>query len=47
MRLDQILATVGVLGEDSTGRSLWNLADDEFSAALERFALDLSRRAGT
>ena len=44
MQLGQLLATVGMLGEDSTGRSLWDLEDDEFSAALERFAGDLARR---
>ena len=44
MRLGQILATIGMLGEDSSGRSLWNIEDDELSAAVERFAADLSRR---
>jgi len=46
MRLGQFLATVAMLGEDETGRSLWDIEDDEFSAALERFARDLARRAG-
>jgi hypothetical protein len=44
MRLGQILATVGMLGEDSTGRSLWDIEDDELSEAVERFARDLTRR---
>jgi hypothetical protein len=44
MRLGQVLATVGMLGEDSTGRSLWDIEDDKLSAAVERFAGDLSRR---
>jgi hypothetical protein len=44
MRLGQVLATVGMLGEDSTGRSLWDVEDDELLAAVERFAHDLSRR---
>jgi len=44
MRLGQFLATVGMLGEDATGRSLWDIEDDDLSAALERFATDLSRR---
>lgn len=44
MRLGQILATVGMLGEDSTGRSLWDIGDEELSEAVERFAGDLSRR---
>jgi hypothetical protein len=46
MRLGQFLATVGMLGEDATGRSLWDIEDDDLSAALDRFATDLSRRAG-
>ncbi len=33
-----------MLGEDSTGRSLWDIEDDELAAAAERFADDLSRR---
>jgi hypothetical protein len=44
MRLGQIMATIGLLGEDETGRSLWDLEDDELAAALERFAEDLARR---
>ena len=46
MRLGQLLATVAMLGEDSTGRSLWDIEDDELSAAVERFAGDLARRTG-
>jgi hypothetical protein len=46
MRLGQLLATVGMLGEDSTGRNLWDLEDDELSEAVERFGNDLSRRTG-
>ena len=44
MRFGQILATVGLLGEDETGHSLWDLEDAAFAAALERFAADLARR---
>jgi hypothetical protein len=44
MRIGQFLATVGMLGEDDTGRSLWDIEDDELVRALERFATDLSRR---
>ena len=44
MRLGQFLATVGMLGEDATGRSLWDIEDDDLQAALQRFATDLSRR---
>ena len=44
MRLGQLLATIGMLGEDSTGRGLWEIEDAELSAAVERFAGDLRRR---
>jgi hypothetical protein len=44
MRLGQFLATIGMLGEDSTGRTLWDVEDNELSAAVERFANDLRRR---
>jgi hypothetical protein len=44
MRLGQLLATVGLLAEDETGHSLWDVEDREFVAALERFLQDLSRR---
>ena len=44
MRLGQLMATLGLLGEDATGRSLWDLEDEELAAALDRFATDLSRR---
>ena len=45
MRLGQILATVEMLGEDATGRSLWDIEDEDLSSAVERFASDLARRA--
>jgi hypothetical protein len=44
MRFGQFLATVGMLAEDETGHSLWDVEDAEFAAALERFAADLARR---
>ena len=44
LRLGQLMATLGLLGEDATGRSLWDLEDEELAAALERFADDLARR---
>ena len=43
MRLGQILATVGLLAEDETGHSLWDVEDSEFAAALDRFSADLAR----
>lgn len=45
MRFGQFLATVGMLAEDETGHSLWDVEDAAFAAALERFAADLARRA--
>jgi hypothetical protein len=45
MRLGQLLATIGMLGEDSCGRGLWDIDDEEFSAAVERFTSDLRGRA--
>jgi hypothetical protein len=44
MRLGQLLATIGMLGEDSTGHGLWDIEDGDLSAAVERFASDLRRR---
>lgn len=44
MRLGQLLATVGMLGEDACGRSFWDIEDEELAAAVERFANDLRRR---
>jgi hypothetical protein len=44
MRFGQFLATIGLLAEDETGHSLWEVEDTEFAAALERFAADLARR---
>jgi hypothetical protein len=44
LRLGQFIATVGLLAEDETGRSLWDVEDAEFATALERFASDLARR---
>lgn len=44
MRFGQVLATAGLLAEDETGHSLWEVEDNEFAAAVERFAADLARR---
>ncbi len=45
MRFGQLMATLGMLGEDAIGRSLWDLEDEELAIILERFADDLSRRS--
>jgi hypothetical protein len=44
LRVGQFLATVGMLAEDETGHSLWDVEDSELAAALHRFADDLARR---
>ncbi|HEV3262513.1 MAG TPA: hypothetical protein VG013_37015 [Gemmataceae bacterium] len=44
LRFGQLLATIGLLAEDETGHSLWEVEDAEFAAALERLAADLPRR---
>ena len=44
MRLGQLLATIGMLGEDTTGAGLWEIKDGDLSAAVERFANDLQSR---
>lgn len=46
MRLGQLLATIGMLGEDATGRGLWDIEDSDLSTAIERFTSDLRRRGG-
>jgi hypothetical protein len=43
LRFGQLVAAVGALAEDETGRSLWDLDDVDFAAALDRFAADLAR----
>ena len=45
MRFGQLLATIGLLAEDETGHSLWEVDDIEFEAALQRFGSDMARRA--
>ena len=45
LRFGQLMATLGLLGEDEIGRSLWDLEDEELAVVLERFADDLSRRS--
>ncbi len=47
LRFGQLVAIIGQLAEDETGRNLWDVEDGEFAAAVERFATDLSRREET
>ena len=44
IRFGQLVAIIGQLAEDETGRNLWDVEDAAFAAAIERFANDLSRR---
>jgi hypothetical protein len=44
LRFGQMLATIGMLAEDETGHSLWDVEDADFALALERFASDMARR---
>lgn len=44
IRFGQLVAIIGQLAEDETGHNLWDVEDEEFAAAIERFATDLSRR---
>jgi hypothetical protein len=44
MRFGQMLATLGVLGEDMVGRTLWDIEDDQLADVVERFRQDLARR---
>jgi hypothetical protein len=43
LRFGQLVAIVGELAQDETSRSLWDVEDAEFAAALDRFAGDLAR----
>ncbi len=45
LRLGQLICTIGMLAEDETGHSLWDVEDTDFAAALDRFAKDMNRRA--
>ena len=44
LRFGQLIATIGMLAEDETGHSLWDVEDAEFVVTLERFAGDMARR---
>jgi hypothetical protein len=43
LRFGQLVAIIGQLAEDETGRNLWDGEDGEFAAATERLATDLLR----
>jgi hypothetical protein len=44
VRLGQLLAHLGFLGEDQVGRTLWDIEDDEFLAVLRRHKAELAAR---
>lgn len=44
VRLGQLLAHLGFLGEDQTGRSLWNIDDEQLLAALYHHRAELVER---
>ncbi len=44
VRLGQLLAHIGFLGEDQTGRSLWNIDDEQFLAVLYHHRAELAAR---
>ena len=44
VRLGQLLAHLGFLGEDQTGRSLWDIDDEQLLAVLYHYRTELIRR---
>jgi hypothetical protein len=48
VRLGQLMAHLGFLGEDQVERSLWDIEDDELLAVLHRHRSELvARQQGT
>ena len=44
VRLGQLLAHLGFLGEDQTGRTLWNIDDEQLLSALYHHRGELASR---
>jgi hypothetical protein len=44
VRLGQLFAHLGFLGEDQTGRSLWEIDDDQLLAVLYHHRAELAAR---
>jgi hypothetical protein len=44
VRLGQLFAHLGFLGEDQTGRSLWDIEDEEFLKVLYHHRAELAAR---
>ena len=47
IRLGQLLAHLGFLGEDQTGRSLWDIDDEQLLAVLHHHRSELVARSQT
>ena len=45
VRLGQLLAHIGFLGEDQTGRSLWNIDDEQLLTVLYHHRAELAARS--
>lgn len=45
VRLGQLMAHLGFLGEDQTGRTLWDLDDDELLAVMVYHRAELKNRS--
>ena len=44
VRLGQLLAHLGFLGQDQTGRTLWDIDDEQFLAVLYHHRAELAAR---
>ena len=44
VRLGQLMAHLGLLGEDETGRTLWDIDDDQLLAVMQRHRGELAGR---
>ena len=47
VRLGQLLAHLGFLGEDQTGRSLWDIDDEQLLSVLYHHRAELAQRRQT
>ena len=45
IRLGQLLAHLGFLGHDRTGRNLWDIEDEEFLAVLAHHREELNQKS--
>ena len=46
VRLGQLMAHVGFLGEDQTGRTLWDVDDEQLLAVMYHHRAELAARSG-